>query len=93
MGGNVSGHVIINEWNVEWHSSDGHIVNIPIDQSTNLPLIHNFVCTSAKEKKFGAQHINNAVVGNGLCKQCNDTPGWLDQYELKKAVLYCMSVE
>ena len=47
MGG--SGHAIIDVWNVECHIPDKRIIDIPIDPGTNLPLIHDFVCTSAEK--------------------------------------------
>ena len=44
MGG--SGHAVIDVLNVEWNIPDKRIIDIPIDPGTNLPLIHDFVCTS-----------------------------------------------
>ena len=64
-----SGRVVVNGWNVKWHLPDKRIIDVEVDQCTNLPLIHDFVCTSAEKKKFGARYINNAVAAKGLCKK------------------------
>ena len=60
MGG--SGHAVIDVWNIEWHLPDKHIIDIRIDPGTNLPLIHEFVCTSAQKQKYGPDHADNDEV-------------------------------
>ena len=76
MGG--IGHAVVNGWNIEWHLPDGRIIDISIDPHTNLPLIRDFVCTSAEKEEFGAQHINSA----GVCNSCDDSrPNHMDQYD------------
>ena len=57
-----SGHAVIDVWNVECHIPDKRIIDIPIDPGTNLPLIHDFVCTSAEKQKYGPHHVSNAAV-------------------------------
>ena len=90
MGG--SGHAIVKMWDIEWHLPDKRIIDIPIDPKTNLPLIHDFVCTSAEKTKFQDGFKSKGIHGSGLCVSCDDKPDPYDQYELKKAVLCCTSV-
>ena len=57
-----SGHSVINVWNFERHLPDKRIIDIPIDPGTNLPLIHDLVCTSAEKEKYGPQNVANAAM-------------------------------
>ena len=88
MGG--SGHAVIDVWNVEWHLPDKRIIDILIDPGTNLPLIHDFVCTSSEKEKYGPHHVAN----DSLFREQDivSKPDHMDQYELNTSVLCCTSV-
>ena len=49
------GKAVLQDDNIEWHLPAGHIVDIPIDPQTNLPLLHDFVCTP-EEKQAHLDH-------------------------------------
>ena len=84
-----TGHADVRGWNIEWHLPDGRIIDIAIDPSTNLPLIHDFTLSSKEKAEHGAQYMNAAAAP---CQPCSDKPDHYDQYERKKAVLCCTSV-
>ena len=83
MGG--SGHAIVDVCNVEWHLPDKQIIEISIDPGTNLPLIHDFFCTSAEKDNYGPQHVSNAVMF--LEQDVGSNPDHMDKYEIKKSIL------
>ena len=88
MGG--SGHAVIGVCNVEWNLPDKQIIDILIDPGTNIPLIHEFVCTSSEKENYGTQHVANAAVF--LEQDVGSKHYHVDQYELKKSILCCASV-
>ena len=46
---------------IEWTLEDGRIVDVPIDHSTNLPLIKgNFVCSAAEKEEFARTYLSLA---------------------------------
>ena len=56
-----------------------------------MPLIHDFVCTSAEKTKFQDGFRSKGIHGSGLCMSCDGQPDPYAQYELKKTILYCIS--
>ena len=86
----VSCHDVIDLWNVEWHLPDKLIIDIPIDPGTNLLLIHDFVCTSAEKENYGPQHVANSAVF--LEQYVGSKPYHMDQYDLKKSIIFCTSL-
>ena len=85
-----SGHAVIYVLNIELHIPDKQIINIPIYPGTNLPLIHDFLCTSDEKEKYGTQHVANSVVFRE--QDVGSKPDHMDQYELSKSILCCTSV-
>ena len=85
-----SGHDVIGVWNVEWHLPDNQIIDITIDPGTNLPLIHDYFCTSSEKEKHGTHHVDNAVVLRE--KYVGSNIDNMDHYDLKKYILCCTSV-
>ena len=43
---------------VKWTLTDGPIVDIPLDNSSNLPLIHDFVCSPEDLRIYGSRFQN-----------------------------------
>ena len=50
--------------NIEWLLPDGRIVDIPICPRTNLPLLHDFVCSDDEKRVYGARWVNNITYAN-----------------------------
>ena len=88
MGG--SGHAVIDVGNVEWNLPDKYIIDITIYPGTNLPLIHNFVCTSAEKEKYVTHHVANDAVFRE--QYFGSKPDHMDPYEIKKSLLCCTYV-
>jgi len=51
----------IDGYQVEWHMPDGEIIDIPIDPRSNLPLLHDFVCTESEKREYGPLHAHQAA--------------------------------
>ena len=54
------GFARVDGYNVEWHMPDGEIIDIPIDPRSNLPVLHDFVCSADEFEKFGPAHAHQA---------------------------------
>ena len=65
--------------NIEWTLPDGRIIDIPIDHHTNLPLIHDSVCSSEDIKT----HCN--LVGSAMTsiETVDVTPVEVNKAEVK----------
>ncbi len=54
----------VDEYKIEWHLSDGRIVDIDVDPVTNLPLLQDFLCSQDEKHEYGDQflrsHVNQA---------------------------------
>ena len=69
-----SGHGIVDRWTIEWHLPD-RIIDSPINPNTNLPLIHDFVWTSAEEKGFQDSLKREGITGSTLSMVYSEKPG------------------
>ena len=66
------GHAVVKMWDIECYLPDKRIIDIPIDLNTNFPLIHGFICASAKKTQFRDECKSKGIHGNGLCMSCDN---------------------
>ena len=52
------GKAVLQNDTIEWHLPAGHIVDIPIYPHTNLPLVHDFVCSPEEKENHGQSYGN-----------------------------------
>ncbi len=77
-------------YKIEWHLPDGQIVDIAIDQVTNLPLLQDFVCYQDEKREYGDQFLSSHV--NQACRCDFRTKASAVAYKLTQNKEYAASL-